>query len=92
MGRSRGGRQTYGVINHVIADRRREDEFCKLPAIALTAFSGRENELRALREGFQIHLPKPVNPATLVAAIGKLVERNAVEVGTPALETRAAVL
>ena len=40
-----------------------------LPAIALTAYSRREDQRLALEAGFQAHVAKPVEPATLVAAV-----------------------
>ena len=39
------------------------------PAIALTAFTQREDRVRALAEGFQMHLTKPVAPAELITVI-----------------------
>jgi PAS domain S-box-containing protein len=45
----------------------------KIPAIALTAYARREDSERALREGYQLHLPKPVEAADLVKAIAELV-------------------
>ncbi|MGB7922223.1 MAG: ATP-binding protein [Pyrinomonadaceae bacterium] len=44
----------------------------QIPAIALTAYAGAEDRLRALSAGYQIHLPKPVEPATLIAAVASL--------------------
>ncbi|MEO6600671.1 MAG: response regulator [Polyangiaceae bacterium] len=41
----------------------------KLPAIALTAYSRREDQRLALEAGFQAHVAKPVEPAVLVAAV-----------------------
>jgi signal transduction histidine kinase/CheY-like chemotaxis protein len=46
------------------------------PAIALTAFSSREDRSRAFLAGFQAHLPKPVEPAELVAALVNLTGRG----------------
>ncbi len=40
-----------------------------LPAIALTAYARREDQRLALEAGFQTHVAKPVEPATLVAAV-----------------------
>ena len=40
-----------------------------LPAIALTAYSRREDQRLALQAGFQAHVAKPVEPAILVAAV-----------------------
>jgi PAS domain S-box-containing protein len=46
-----------------------------IPAIALTAFARAEDRMKALSSGFQIHVPKPVEPAELIAVIVSLVER-----------------
>jgi PAS domain S-box-containing protein len=40
-----------------------------LPAIAVTAFASGEDAVRATNAGFQRHLPKPVNPIELCAAV-----------------------
>jgi PAS domain S-box-containing protein len=42
------------------------------PAIALSAFTQREDRIRALAEGFQMHLTKPVAPAELVTVIASV--------------------
>jgi CheY-like chemotaxis protein len=47
-----------------------------LPAVALTAFARSEDRRRALLAGFQAHIPKPVDPAELVAAIASLLGRT----------------
>ncbi|MEG5063186.1 PAS domain S-box protein [Microcoleus sp. B3-A4] len=44
----------------------------EIPAIALTAYAGEANQQQALAAGFQRHLPKPVEPETLVETIEKL--------------------
>lgn len=49
----------------------------KIPAIALTAYARVEDRLRALRSGYQMHVPKPVELAELVAVVDSLVKRNA---------------
>lgn len=41
-------------------------------AIALTAFSRDQDQVRALEAGFDVHLAKPVQPHTLIAAIAQL--------------------
>jgi CheY-like chemotaxis protein len=43
-----------------------------LPAIALTAYARTEDRQRALLAGYQMHLPKPVEPRELVAGIASL--------------------
>ena len=50
------------------------DHRAGIPAIALTAFAGTEERKRALVDGFNVHLAKPVEPAKLVNAILELVE------------------
>ncbi|MCA1555963.1 MAG: PAS domain S-box protein, partial [Acidobacteria bacterium] len=39
----------------------------KIPAAALTAYARAEDRMRALLAGFQLHVPKPVEPAELTA-------------------------
>ena len=46
------------------------------PAAALTAYARVEDRTRALRAGFQQHLPKPVEPAELVAVVANLAGRE----------------
>ncbi|HBL18857.1 MAG: hypothetical protein A2X36_01370 [Elusimicrobia bacterium GWA2_69_24] len=43
-----------------------------VPAVAVTAYSTAEDRAQALRAGFQTHLPKPVDPAELVAMVRAL--------------------
>jgi CheY-like chemotaxis protein len=43
-----------------------------IPAIALTGYVSSEDHARLLAAGFQTHLPKPVEPDTIVAAIASL--------------------
>ena len=40
-----------------------------LPAIALTGYARAEDRARILAAGFQAHVPKPVDPVELAAAI-----------------------
>ena len=46
-----------------------------IPAVALTAFARAEDRMKALASGYQIHVPKPVEPAELVTVIASLAER-----------------
>jgi CheY-like chemotaxis protein len=48
------------------------EEGGQIPAIALTAYAGETNQQQALAAGFQRHLPKPVDPETLVETIEQL--------------------
>jgi CheY-like chemotaxis protein len=64
------GRDGYELLRAV---RARHPE---LPAIALTAFVRREDEERARRSGYSLHLPKPFQPARLAAAIASLARQR----------------
>ncbi|GAB4228400.1 MAG: hypothetical protein Kow00121_57310 [Elainellaceae cyanobacterium] len=44
-----------------------------LSAIALTAYAGEHHQKQTLEAGYQIHLPKPIEPNTLIAAIMALI-------------------
>jgi PAS domain S-box-containing protein len=46
----------------------------RMPAVALTAYARVEDRLRALSAGFQMHVPKPVEPAELAAVIASLTD------------------
>ena len=48
----------------------------KIPAIALTAYARVEDRMQALRAGYQMHVPKPVELAELVAVAASLVRRD----------------
>ncbi len=48
----------------------------RLPALALTAFSQREDRIRALTAGFQMHMSKPVVPEELIIVIATIVPRD----------------
>ncbi|KYC36467.1 ATPase [Scytonema hofmannii PCC 7110] len=52
------------------------EQGAKIPAAALTAYARTEDRLRALQEGFQIHLPKPVEPAELATVVASLAGRT----------------
>jgi CheY-like chemotaxis protein len=41
----------------------------QVPAIALTAYAAEIDRQKALEAGFQLHIPKPLEPETLVDAI-----------------------
>jgi CheY-like chemotaxis protein len=46
----------------------------QIPAIALTAYASEEERTRILDAGFQMHIPKPVEPSELVAVVAKLAQ------------------
>jgi signal transduction histidine kinase/CheY-like chemotaxis protein len=43
-----------------------------VPAIAVTAYARLEDQRRALAEGFQLHVAKPIEPAAFASAIARL--------------------
>jgi signal transduction histidine kinase/CheY-like chemotaxis protein len=51
------------------------DRGAQLPAVALTAYAREEDRTRALAVGFQVHVPKPVEPAELVEVVARLAGR-----------------
>ncbi|MFL5353254.1 ATP-binding protein [Archangium sp.] len=53
------------------------EEGGRVPAAALTAHTRLEDRTRALGAGFQVYVPKPVDPAELVMALAHLVNRFA---------------
>jgi CheY-like chemotaxis protein len=48
----------------------------KLPAVALTAFAQKDERLRVLRAGFQVHVSKPIDPYELIAIVASLAGRT----------------
>ncbi|RCJ32872.1 histidine kinase [Nostoc minutum NIES-26] len=48
----------------------------KIPAAALTAYARVEDRTRAIKEGYQLHLPKPIEPAELATVVASLVGRT----------------
>lgn len=49
----------------------------RIPAVALTAYTRSEDRTQALLAGFQLHVPKPINPDELAIAIANLTGRTA---------------
>ena len=47
----------------------------RIPAVALTAHARAEDRMRALSSGYQMHVPKPVEPAELAVVIASLAGR-----------------
>lgn len=54
-------------------------ELAAVPAIALTAFSRREDQQRALEAGFDEYLAKPLRPAALLRTVVGMVRREALK-------------
>jgi len=44
----------------------------RVPAVAVTAYARSEDRQRALAEGFQLHLAKPIEPAAFASAVARL--------------------
>jgi signal transduction histidine kinase/DNA-binding NarL/FixJ family response regulator len=51
----------------------------RIPAAALTAYVRAEDRVKVLRSGFQLHVPKPVEPAELVTVVAHLADRSGSE-------------
>jgi PAS domain S-box-containing protein len=69
-----------GLDGYSFIRRLRQDESlngdAQIPALALTAHARAEDRERALRSGFQEHLPKPVEPAELARVLVNLIEQR----------------
>ena len=63
----------YSLIKKVRAE---EAGRKRLPAVALTAFARVEDRLRALSAGYNMHVPKPVEPAELTTVIASLISHH----------------
>ncbi|WP_088892046.1 hybrid sensor histidine kinase/response regulator [Leptolyngbya ohadii] len=64
------GSDGYALIQHIRSNP--STHFCRIPAIALTAYARVEDRVRALNAGFQNHVPKPVEPIELAAVVANL--------------------
>jgi PAS domain S-box-containing protein len=58
----------YSLIAKV---RARQDGSSQIPAIALTAYASTDDRVRLLSAGFTMHVPKPVEPAELLAVVAR---------------------
>ena len=67
------GEDGYSLIQKV-RKREKSKKLKRIPAVALTAYARVEDRMKALSAGFQMHVPKPVEPAELAAVIASLVE------------------
>jgi len=66
------GQDGYSLIQQV----RQRHSGSALPALALTAYARAEDRVRALLSGFQMHVPKPVEPLELIALVASLGSRQ----------------
>ena len=60
----------YELIEHI--RQRGPERGGNIPAVALTAYARVEDRVRALTAGFQMYVPKPVDPNELVAVVANL--------------------
>jgi PAS domain S-box-containing protein len=65
------GYQAIGKVRQLPSE-----EGGKVPAIALTAFARSEDRRRAILNGFQMHVAKPVEPSELIAMVASLAGRT----------------
>jgi PAS domain S-box-containing protein len=56
--------------------RRSTNDALPIPAIALTAYARPEDIQQALNAGFDVHLPKPIDPNRLVETIAQLIAQQ----------------
>ena len=68
------GEDGYATLKRIRAwESSRTPGRAKCPAVALSAFNQREDRMKALAEGFQMHLTKPVAPAELIVVLASMV-------------------
>src|SRR5262249_47518256 len=70
------GQDGYSLIQTVRRSPHRD--VAGLPAVALTSLAGPEDRTRALRAGFDAHVPKPVSGATLTRIVETLTQNSRV--------------
>jgi PAS domain S-box-containing protein len=64
----------YALIRQIRSGEESSGQF--LPAVALTAYASAEDRMQAHLAGFQVHVPKPIEPAELVAVVASLKGRT----------------
>ncbi|HEY8609245.1 MAG TPA: ATP-binding protein [Noviherbaspirillum sp.] len=72
------GEDGYSVLQRIRGWRspRGDTPLKRMPALALTAFAQREDRIRALTAGFQMHVTKPVAPEELIVVIDTMATRR----------------
>jgi CheY-like chemotaxis protein len=63
------GEDGYALL---AAMRANERELGRIPAIALTAYATRNDRIRILGAGFQLHVTKPIDPVELIASVANV--------------------
>jgi PAS domain S-box-containing protein len=66
------GENGYALMRRI---RQLPEPIGQIPAVALTAFGRSEDRISALEAGFQMHVPKPVEPVELMMVIASLTGR-----------------
>ncbi len=70
--------QMHGMDGYEVARLMRADPvLCKVPLVAVTAFAMVGDHDKALAAGFDMHVPKPIDPAGFMAAIQPLLPGRA---------------
>ena len=64
----------YDLIRRVRA--LHPDRGGNIPAVTVTGYATPEDVSRALEAGYQLHVPKPLDPAALVSAVAELAKQN----------------
>lgn len=67
------GQDGYELIRKVRA--RSADTGGQIPAVALTAFARIQDRMKVLSSGFQMHVPKPIEPIELVTVVASIAKR-----------------
>jgi PAS domain S-box-containing protein len=67
------GEDGYATLKRIRAWEASRGGQARRPAVALSAYTQREDRMRALAEGFQMHLTKPVAPAELIIVLSSVV-------------------
>jgi len=68
------GGDGYSLVRDI---RGAQSAWRSVPIVAVTAYSRVEDRIRLLSSGFNMHLPKPVDPSELAAVITSLTRRSA---------------
>ena len=63
----------YDLIRKVRAQP--SDNQRNIPAIALTAFARTRDRLKVLSAGYQMHVPKPIEPLELVTVVASVTKK-----------------
>jgi len=75
------GEDGYALIRRVRS--RSGEAGGRIPAAALTAYATLEDRAKAIRAGYDEHIPKPVDPTRLIGAVALLVDASRVTPPNP---------